>query len=147
MAAYIPGSVIGTAPEAEYILIRTEEGGSESLLEEDNWIVGAEFADSLGADILNTSLGYSTFDDSLQNHEYADMDGNTTRIAIASDIASSKGILVVTSAGNSGKQDWHYITTPADADSTLTVAAVDREGIKAGFSSFGPSADGDINPT
>jgi subtilase family serine protease len=100
----------------------------------------------MGADILNTSLGYTQFDDSTTDHTYADMDGNTTRISIAADIAASKGILVVTSAGNMGSQPWHYISAPADADSSLAVAAVDSFLIRAPFSSYGPSSDGDLKP-
>ena len=109
-------------------------------------MAGAEFADSIGADILNTSLGYTQFDDSTTNHSYADMDGNTTRISIAADIAASRGLLVITSAGNMGSQPWHYISAPADADSSIAVAAVDSFLIRAPFSSFGPSSDGDLKP-
>lgn len=146
MGAQLPGKMVGTAPGANYILIRTEEAGSESKVEEDNWIAGAEYADSLGADIFNTSLGYTTFDDSLMNYTYADMDGNTARISVAADIAASRGILVITSAGNSGNSPWHYISAPADADSSLAVAAVDSFLVRAIFSSYGPSADGDLKP-
>ena len=146
MAAKLPGKMVGTSPDANYILIRTEDVSSESLVEEDNWVAGAEYADSMGADILNTSLGYTQFDDSTTDHTYADMDGNTTRISIAADIAASKGILVVTSAGNMGSQPWHYISAPADADSSLAVAAVDSFLIRAPFSSYGPSSDGDLKP-
>ena len=146
MAANLPGKMVGTAPEAQYVLIRTEDISSESIVEEDNWVAGAEFADSIGADILNTSLGYTHFDDSTNNHSYADMDGNTTRISIAADIAASRGLLVITSAGNMGSQPWHYISAPADADSSIAVAAVDSFLIRAPFSSFGPSSDGDLKP-
>jgi len=146
MGANTPGKMVGTAPKANYVLIRTEDVASESLVEEDNWIAGAEFADSIGADILNTSLGYTQFDDSSMNHTYADMDGNTTRISIAADIAASRGILVVTSAGNMGSQPWHYISAPADADSTIAVAAVDSFMVRAVFSSYGPASDGDLKP-
>ena len=146
MGANTPGKMVGTAPKANYVLIRTEDVSSESLVEEDNWIAGAEFADSIGADILNTSLGYTQFDDSSMNHTYADMDGNTTRISVAADIAASRGILVITSAGNMGNQPWHYISAPADADSTIAVAAVDSFMVRAVFSSYGPSSDGDLKP-
>lgn len=146
MGANSPGKMVGTAPKANYVLIRTEDVGSESLVEEDNWVAGAEYADSIGADIMNTSLGYTQFDDSSMNHTFADMDGNTTRISIAADIAASRGILVVTSAGNMGNQPWHYISAPADADSTLAVAAVDSFMVRAVFSSYGPSSDGDLKP-
>lgn len=146
MGANQPGSMVGTAPDAAYWLFRTEDVAGEALVEEDNWIAAAEFADSVGVDILNTSLGYSTFENSTQNHSYSDMDGNTTRIAIASDIASAKGMLLVSSAGNNGNKPWFYISTPADADSTIAVAAVQKDSIRAVFSSFGPAADGDLKP-
>lgn len=146
IAGNIAGEYLGSAPEANFHLLRTEDAGSELIVEEDNWIAAAEYADSVGVDIINTSLGYTRFDDSTQNHTYADLDGNTTRIAIASDIAASKGILLVTSAGNSGETDWRYISTPADADSILTIAAVNENGDRGGFSSIGPSADGDVKP-
>jgi len=146
MAAKIENEYSGTAPAANYHLLKTEDTGSETLTEEFNWIEAVEYADSAGVDIINSSLGYSLFDDTLQNHSYADMDGNTTPISIAADIAASKGILVVTSAGNSGSRPWTYITAPADADSILAVGAVDANRVKSDFSSFGPSSDGDVKP-
>jgi len=146
MAAYWPGVMIGTAPKASYILLRTEDVGSEFPIEEHNWISGAEFADSCGADILNTSLGYTDFDDETYNHSYSDMDGRTTPSAIGSVMAARKGILVVTSAGNMGNNSWQYISTPADADSVLAIGAVNANGDGASFSSIGPSADGRVKP-
>jgi serine protease AprX len=146
MAGIIPDSLMGAAPMASYYLFRTEDPAWEYLVEEDNWIAAMEVCDSLGVDIINSSLGYSLFDDSLQNHSYADMDGNTTRISIAGDIAASKGILVVNSAGNSGDNPWKYITAPSDGDSVLCVGAVDANRFHASFSSFGPSSDGDVKP-
>lgn len=146
MAADIPGKIIGTAPKANYWLLRTEDAATESLQEEMNWAVGAEFADSVGADIINSSLGYNLFDDSTQNHTYADLDGNTTPITKAADIAASKGIFVTSSAGNEGSSAWQKITAPADADSILTVGAVDSLGVIGSFSSRGPSFDGRIKP-
>lgn len=146
MAGFEPDSLIGTAIDANYYLYRTEDGGQENVIEEDNWIAAAEHADSIGVDLINTSLGYTTFDDSTSNYTYADMDGNTSRITKASDIAASKGILLVTSAGNSGSGTWHFIGAPGDADSVLTVGAVNRSGEHAAFSSFGPTADGRIKP-
>jgi serine protease AprX len=141
-----PGELIGTAPDAYFWLLRSEDGASEFVIEEDNWVAAAEFADSVGADIINTSLGYSTFYDPLQNHTYADMNGNTTRISRAADLAASKGMLVVVSAGNQGNKVWRYITAPADADSVLTVGAVDQNKFVAGLSSRGPSSDGQVKP-
>lgn len=146
MGAKITNEYVGAAPDANYHLLKTEDISSETLAEEYNWVAAVEYADSVGADIINSSLGYSLFDDSLQNHIYADMDGNTTPISVAADIAAAKGIVVVTSAGNSGTKDWTYITAPADADSILSVGSVDINLNKSSFSSFGPSADGDIKP-
>ena len=147
MAAYLPGQLVGTAPEANYYLFRTEDPFSEYPVEEDNWVAAAEYADSLGIDVINSSLGYSLFDDPALNHSYADMDGNTTRCSIAADIAASKGILVVNSAGNSGDDPWRYITAPSDADDILCVGAVNTDEEHAWFSSYGPSADGQVKPT
>jgi serine protease AprX len=146
LAGNLPARMVGSAPEASYYLLVTEDVSSEYLVEEDNWVAGAEFADSVGADLINSSLGYSLFTDPSMNHTYADMDGNTTRITIAADIACSKGMLVVSSAANEGNTDWHYITAPADADSILTVGAVDSLGNYAYFSSTGPTSDGRIKP-
>jgi hypothetical protein len=146
MGAVLPGKIIGTAPEANYLLLRSENAASEFIIEEDNWIAAAEFADSIGADIINTSLGYSTFDIASQNHSYQEMDGNTTRISKAADIASKKGMLVVVSAGNEGDSEWKHITAPADADSVLSVGAVDSAQNPAYFSSYGPAFDGDVKP-
>ena len=146
MAGNIPGSLLGTAPEADYVLVRTETVEFEHVVEEDNWVAGAEYCDSLGCDVLNTSLGYTTFDDGLNDHSYADLDGRTTRISIAAGIASLKGMIPVCSAGNSGSSEWYYISTPADAIDILTVGAVGDAEQSAPFSSRGPSADGRVKP-
>lgn len=146
MAGYMPDSLVGTAPKANYLLYRTEDISSESLSEEDFWVAAAERADMQGANIINTSLGYSNMDDSLASHTYNDMDGNSTIITKAADIAASKGILVVNSAGNSGSNDWYYITAPADGDSVLAVGAIDADSLITSFSSRGPSADGRLKP-
>jgi serine protease AprX len=146
MGANEPGVYVGAAPDANYWLFRTEDAASETLLEEYNWLAAAEFADSVGVDLINSSLGYSTFDNTSNNHSYADMDGNTTVISKAADMAASKGILVVVSAGNQGNKPWHYVTAPADADSVLSVGAVDSLKQYVSFSSVGPSADGQIKP-
>ncbi|OFX48405.1 MAG: hypothetical protein A2046_05580 [Bacteroidetes bacterium GWA2_30_7] len=142
----VSGQFIGTCPKANFILLRSEDTNSEYILEEFNWASAAEYADSLGVDVINTSLGYNTFTDPSQDYTYNDLDGNTTTIARAADLASSKGILVVVSAGNAGATSWHYITTPADADSVLTVGAVDAIGDYASISSTGPTPDGRIKP-
>jgi subtilisin family serine protease len=142
----IPGELIGTAPEADFWLIRSEDTYHETRLEEANWLAAAEFADSAGADIINSSLGYAVFDDSLQNYSYADMDGNTTLVTRAADMAARKGMLVVNSAGNSGNAPWKYITAPADGDSVLAVGAVDTNAVITVFSSYGPTYDLRIKP-
>ena len=147
MGGYMPDSLIGTAPQAKYMLFRTEDSGSETLIEEDNWAAAAEFADSAGVDIINSSLGYTILYDDLDNsHAYEDMDGNSTIITNAADLAASRGILVINSAGNSGSGDWYYIGAPADGDSVLAVGAVNNNGQIASFSSRGPSYDGRIKP-
>ena len=148
MAGNKPGQLIGTAPRASYWLLRTEDITSEFLIEEDNWVAGAEFADSVGADIINSSLGYFIFDDSTMNHSYADMDGHTTRVSRAANIAASRGILVFASAGNEGNKDdeWKYIIAPSDADSVIGVGAANKEGVAAPFTSYGPASDGDVKP-
>ncbi len=148
MGGNIPGELVGTAPQASYYLLRTEDGGTEYLIEELNWVSGAEFADSVGADVINSSLGYTVFyNDTLQNHTYADMDGNTTPITIGADLAASKGIIVVNSAGNSGSSTWHYIGAPADGDSVFSIGAVNASGNLASFSSRGPTSDGRVKPS
>ncbi len=146
IGANLPGQMVGTAPEASFWLLRSEDGESEYLIEELNWVSAAEFADSVGADVINSSLGYTTFDDPSMDHTYADMDGNTTPITIGADKAVSKGMIVVNSAGNSGGSSWQYIGAPADGDSVFSIGAVDASGNYASFSSTGPTADGRIKP-
>jgi serine protease AprX len=146
MAANMPGVFVGTAPKANYCLYRTEDVSSETRIEEHNLAAGYERADSIGADVCSISLGYNNFDYSSQNYTYANMDGNTTMSARASDIAAKKGMLPVVAAGNDGAGSWHYITTPADADSVMAVGAVDTLGNVANFSGFGPSSNGRIKP-
>lgn len=142
----IPGSLIGSAPQASFILLRTEDAATEYLIEEFNWVVGAEFADSAGADIISSSLGYTTFDNPAMDHVYSDLNGLTAIGTKGATWAAARGILVVNSAGNSGGSPWNYIGVPADADSILATGAVDSMENLAGFSSRGPSADGRIKP-
>lgn len=139
-------AMTGTAPNASYVLIRSEEDGKEQPIEENNWIAGVEYADSIGADVISSSLGYTTFDNPAFNHSYWDLTGDMLEISRAADMAAAKGILVVSSAGNEGNSSWVYITPPADADSVLTVGAVDASGRPATFSGYGPAADGVIKP-
>ncbi len=146
IAANMPGTFMGTAPKTSFYLYRTEDAATEYPIEEQNWANAIERADSLGVDICSTSLGYFNFDNPAFNHTYADMNGNTTIIAKAADMAAKKGMLIVVAAGNEGVNSWHYITTPADADSVLAVGAVSASGVVAGFSSYGPSSDGQVKP-
>lgn len=146
MAANQADLMIGTAPKASYLLCITEDIATERRSEEANWVAAAEYADSVGIDIINTSLGYTTFDVESENYTYADMDGNTTLITRGSDIAASRGILPVTSAGNKGSQDWFFISAPADGDSVLAIGAVNAQGVVTNFSSRGPSFDGRVKP-
>jgi serine protease AprX len=146
LAGLIPERIQGTAPGADYLLIRTEDGDSEFPCEEDFWAAGAEYADSLGADIISSSLGYSLFDDPDLNYKQTDLDGNTSFVTRVADIAASKGILVVNSAGNERDDDWLQIICPADGDSVLAAGAVDGDNNISVFSSAGPSADGRIKP-
>jgi serine protease AprX len=126
--------------------LRSEVDPGETILEEYYWVSAAEFADSVGADLINSSLGYTVFDNTLTSHTYADMDGNTAIVTKGADKAAEKGILVVNSAGNSGGGGWWYIGAPADGDSVFTIGAVNATGIRAGFSSVGPTYDRRIKP-
>ncbi|NOX85603.1 MAG: S8 family serine peptidase [Chlorobi bacterium] len=146
MAANYPGLMIGTAPKASYWLLHTEDVKTENVIEEYNWMSGAEFADSVGADIINSSLSYVDFDMPEWDHTYDDLDGNTAVSTIAADIAASKGILVCNSAGNSGGGSFPWNGAPADADSVISVGAVGYNNQRAGFSSIGPTVDGRIRP-
>jgi len=146
LAGTTPDSIEGTAPGADFWLIRTEDTESEFPVEEDFWVAAAEFADSLGADIISSSLGYFVFDDPSMNYKYSDMDGNTAFITRAADIAASKGILPVNSAGNERDNAWIHIIAPSDGDSVLAVGAVDGNNSISIFSSAGPSYDRRIKP-
>lgn len=137
---------VGTAPGAHYVLLRSEYGPTESLSEEDSWAMAAEYADSLGVDVLNSSLGYAQFDDKSTNFRYAELDGRTTFISRAASMLAGKGMLLVCSAGNSGDEPWKKITPPGDAEDVLTVGAVDARGVNTNFSSLGPSQDGRVKP-
>ncbi len=147
IAANMPGIFVGTAPKTSFYLYRTEDAATEYPVEEQNWAAAAERADSLGVDVCSVSLGYNTFDNAVFNYTYSNMDGNTTMIAKAADVAAKKGMLIVVAAGNSGNGSWKYIISPADADSVLAVGAVNTSGAVAGFSSYGPSSDGQIKPS
>ncbi|MFC3809682.1 S8 family peptidase [Lacihabitans lacunae] len=146
IAAKSEGNLIGTAPDVKIALYRTEDVFTETRIEEVYWLLGAERADSVGADVINSSLGYSQFDNAAQNYVNADMNGDKTICAKAADFAVATGMLVVVSAGNDGNSPWRYIATPADADSVISVGAVDQNGLYASFSSVGPNAKNNIKP-
>jgi serine protease AprX len=146
MSAYVESQLIAPAFGSEYVLFRTEDDASETKAEEAFWLIAAERADSLGVDIINTSLGYSLFDNSTDNYATSEMDGNTTLITRAADFAAATGMVVVNSAGNYGNEAWQIITAPADGDSVLAIGAIDRNGIVIDFSSRGNAADGAIKP-
>lgn len=145
IASYLPGKVVGTAPMVDVMLFRTEDARRELQIEEFYWLAAVEMADSLGVDIIHSSLGYNHFQDS-PGYEYEDLDGDKAIVTKAADWAASKGILVVTSAGNEGNKSWKYITAPCDGDSVLCVGSVTRWSDRSGFSSIGPSSDGRIKP-
>ncbi|MFT5887057.1 MAG: serine protease AprX [Arcticibacterium sp.] len=146
MSAFVENQLIAPAYNSEYVLYRTEDGSSETKAEEAYWLIAAERADSLGVDVINTSLGYNTFDNSADNYTTTEMDGNTTLITRASDIAASTGMVIVNSAGNSGGSAWNIITAPADGDSVLAIGAVQRNGVLASFSSRGNPSDSRVKP-
>ena len=147
MAANQTNFYIGTAPNASYHLCITEDVASEHPIEEANWLAAAEYADSAGVDVISSSLGYTTFDAPSKSYTYADMNGRTAISSRAATGAARVGMVVVCAAGNEGTSAWHYISAPADADSIISVGAVDSLGNHAAFSSYGPSADGRIKPT
>jgi serine protease AprX len=146
LAGITQGEIEGSAPGADFCLLRTEDTSTEYPVEEDFWAAGAEFADSIGADIISSSLGYYVFDDPSMSYKFSDMDGRTTFVTRAANAAASKGILVVTSAGNERAKTWQRIIAPTDGDSVLSAGAVDGYNIISSFSSAGPSADGRIKP-
>ena len=146
MAGYMPGTYVGTAPKASYFLCRTENINSENIIEEYNWVSAAEYMDSIGIDMISTSLGYISFDNPEASHAYSDFDGKTCIITIGAEIASSRGILCVAAAGNEGDNDFPYVGGPGDGKNVLTVGGVKADGTRAGFSSIGPTYDGRIKP-
>jgi hypothetical protein len=146
MAGEWDGNMVGTAPHASYLLCMTENPSQETRLEEIAWIEAAEYADSLGFDVINTSLGYSDMDGEAYDYSYSDMDGRTTFISRAASLTASRGIIAVNSAGNQGRNDWYYVTAPADAPNILTVGAVDSTNNIGAFSSRGPSFDARVKP-
>jgi hypothetical protein len=146
MGGFKDNVLVGTAPDAQYFLFITEDGPNENPLEESNWVEAAEEADRLGVDIITTSLGYTTFDNVNYDYSYKDMNGTTTFISKGLDIAFSRGILCVVSAGNEGNKPWQYISAPADAVNALAIGAVKADENYATFSSQGPTFDGRVKP-
>ncbi len=146
MAVNVPEKFVGTAPDASYWLLRCEDEDTESLAEEDYWAAAAEFADSVGVDIISSSLGFHSFDDTETNYSYHQLDGKTAMISRTASMLASKGIILVNSAGNDGMSAWKKINVPADAYDIITVGAVTPSGHNAPFSSIGPTADGRIKP-
>lgn len=146
LAANAPGLMIGTAPEASYWLIKSEDNRSEFPIEEDYWAAAVEFADSVGVEVITSSLGYFTFDIDTLSHTRAELDGRTAHISRAARMAASKGLLLFSSAGNEGGGAWEKITFPADAPDILTIGAVNERKQKSSFSSTGLTADYRIKP-
>jgi len=146
LAGFLPDSLIGPAFGANFVLAKTERVDEEVHLEEDSWAMAAEWAEGLGVDIVSSSLGYSEFDPGQGNYHYEDMDGNTTIVTRAANGLTSRGVLVVNSAGNEGNSTWRYITAPADGPQVLAVGAVNDKNQVSSFSSRGPTADDRIKP-
>ena len=146
MAANEPTILVGTAPEARYWLLRCEDQQTEQPVEEDYWAMAAEYADSAGVDIINSSLGYSDYDGYPNYYQQRDLDGRTALISRSASLLARKGIVLVNSAGNLGMGPWKKITFPADADSILTVGALDTGRHNAPFCGVGPTQDGRVKP-
>lgn len=146
MGGYVEDQLVGTAPDAHYYLFITEDINAENPVEESFWVEAAEMADSLGVDIINTSLGYFGYDNPDYSYTYDDMNGTTSFISRGAEVAFSRGMICVTSAGNSGNTANPYISVPADAEHTLAIGAVMPDETYATFSSIGPSFDGRIKP-
>jgi hypothetical protein len=141
-----PGIMTGTAPDASFWLLRSEDEYSENLVEQDYWAAAVEFADSVGVDVINTSLGYYTFDDKSKNYEYRNLDGHYALMSRQASRIAGKGMILVCSAGNAGIGSWKKITPPGDAENVLTVGAVDKKAVLAPFSSIGNTADNRVKP-
>ena len=146
MALDVKGAFVGTAPDADYYLFRTEDNYTEFPVEEDYWAAAAEYADSIGVDIISSSLGYQDFDNHELDHKYFELDGKHSLISRTSSRLSSKGIIHVNSAGNDGNDTWKKVNFPADSHDILAVGAVTRKRVNAVFSSLGPSDDGRVKP-
>lgn len=146
MAANIKDVFVGTAPEASYWLLRSEDADTEQPIEEDYWAAAIEFADSVGVDVINTSLGYYAFDEGYAAYRYRDLDGHYSLMSHSASLAADKGMVVVCSAGNSGRSAWKKITPPGDSENVITVGALTKELVNAEFSSIGNTSDGRVKP-
>jgi subtilisin family serine protease len=146
LAANLPGVMIGTAPEASYLLIKSEDTRTEYPIEEDYWAAALEYADSTGIDVVSTSLGYFRFDTEDTVYTPSDLDGQTAFVSRAAEMAAEKGILLFCSAGNEGSHDWEKVTFPADASDIVTVGAITDEKTLSSFSSTGFTADYRVKP-
>jgi hypothetical protein len=146
MATNEPQILVGTAPEARYWLLRSEDQQSEQPVEEDYWTMAAEFADSAGVDIISSSLGYSNYDGTDNDYRQRDLDGRTALISRSASMLAQKGIILVSSAGNAGMGPWKKIEVPGDANDILTVGALNRQKENAPFSGVGPTQDGRVKP-
>ncbi|PJJ66302.1 S8 family peptidase [Chryseobacterium geocarposphaerae] len=146
IGGYLQNSFVGSAPDADFYLYRSENTTVEIPEEEMYWIEAAEEADRKGVDLITSSLGYSAFDDPKYNYSYANMNGTTSFIARGAEIAVNKGIFVLIAAGNSGEQPWHYITTPADNAKVFSIGSVNSANLSSAFSSYGPNSAGVIKP-
>jgi subtilisin family serine protease len=146
MAINQPFFYIGTAPRASYWLLRSEDQQTEQEVEEDYWTMAAEFADSVGCDLINSSLGYNEYDHPWMSHRLSHLDGRTAFVSRSATLLASKGVLLVNSAGNSGMGPWKKIVFPADAQDIITVGALNMEKKNAPFSGVGPTQDGRVKP-
>ncbi|GAB3014156.1 S8 family serine peptidase [Spirosoma pulveris] len=146
IAATADKQLYGTAYKASFVLIRTEDAATEKQIEEANWVLGAEYADSVGVDVISSSLGYTQFDEATTSYTYQNLDGKTALSTRGAQIATETGMVVVVAAGNEGSSAWRYLSAPSDAASVLAIGAVTQTGLRASFSSFGPSADGRVKP-
>ena len=146
IAANKPHYLVGTAPEASFYLLQSEDGDTEQLVEEDNWCAALEYADSVGCDMVTSSLGYYHFDHKEMNHQYYELNGHTAINSKSASLCASRGILLVNSAGNSGDDRWKKIGFPADACDMITIGSVRKDSLNSTFSSLGNTADGRIKP-
>ena len=146
MAANVKDAFVGTAPDASFWLLRSEDADTEQPIEEDYWAAAIEFADSVGVDVVNTSLGYYSFDEGYAPYRYRDLDGHYSLMSHSASMAADKGVVVVCSAGNSGKSAWKKMTPPGDSEHVITVGALTKDLVNTDFSSIGNTSDGRIKP-